>query len=146
MLKPKLSEDVKTAMKAGNALERDTLRLLQSEIQKREVALGRDLTPEEQLDACAKSVKTRQESIEQFDKAGRKDLADKERAEMAVLQRYLPKVKDEAETRALVQALIGELKLTAKKDVGVLMKAVMAKHKGEVDGKLVQKFAGELLP
>lgn len=146
MLKQKLAEDVKAAMKAGNALERDTLRLLQSEIQKREVALGRDLSPEEQLDACAKAVKTRQESIEQFDKAGRKDLADKERAESAVLQRYLPKVKDEAETRALVQALVAELKLTAKKDVGVLMKAVMAKHKGEVDGKLVQRFAGELLP
>jgi uncharacterized protein YqeY len=146
MLKQKLGEDVKAAMKAGNALERDTLRLLQADIQKREVALGRDLSPEEQLDACAKAVKTRQESIEQFDKAGRKDLADKERAEMAVLQRYLPKVRDEAETRALVQALIAELKLTAKKDVGVLMKAVMAKHKGEVDGKLVQKIAGEILP
>jgi uncharacterized protein YqeY len=146
MLKQKLGEDVKAAMKAGNALERDTLRLLQADIQKREVALGRDLSPEEQLDACAKAVKTRQESIEQFDKAGRKDLADKERAEMAVLQRYLPKVRDEAETRALVQALIAELKVTAKKDVGVLMKAVMAKHKGEVDGKLVQKIAGEILP
>jgi uncharacterized protein YqeY len=146
MLKQKLGEDVKAAMKAGNALERDTLRLLQADIQKREVALGRDLSPEEQLDACAKAVKTRQESIEQFDKAGRKDLADKERAESAVLQRYLPKVMDEAQTRALVQALIAELKLTAKKDVGVLMKAVMAKHKGEVDGKLVQKIAGEILP
>ncbi|MBM3977604.1 MAG: GatB/YqeY domain-containing protein [Planctomycetes bacterium] len=145
MLKQKLGEDVKTAMKAGQTLERDTLRLLQAEIQKREVALGRDLTPEEQLDACAKAVKTRQESIEQFDKAGRKDLADKERAEMAVLQRYLPKVLDEAQTRALVQGLIAELKIGAKKDLGVLMKALLARHKGEVDGKLVQKVAGELL-
>jgi uncharacterized protein YqeY len=146
MLKQKLADDVKTAMKSGNTVVRDTLRLLQADIQKREVALNRDLTPEEQLDTCAKAVKTRQESIEQYDKAGRKDLADKERAEMAVLRGYLPAVRDEAGTRELVQALITELKLTSKKDVGTLMKAVMAKHKGEVDGKLVQQVVGELLP
>jgi uncharacterized protein YqeY len=72
-------------------------------------------------------------------------LVAKETAELEVVRRYLPRQLNEDETRGLVQRLIGELKITSKKDVGVLMKAVMARYKGEVDGKLVQKVASELL-
>ena len=91
------------------------------------------------------AAKTRQESIEQFSKAGRADLVAKETDELAIVRRYLPRLLSEDETRSVVQRLIAELSISSKKDVGVLMKAVMAKHKGEVDGKLVQKLASELL-
>jgi uncharacterized protein YqeY len=93
-----------------------------------------------------KAVKTRQQSIDEFTKAGRSDLAEKEKAEQAIVQSYLPKALSEEETRAIIQATIAELKITSKKDIGMLMKPLLAKYKGQIDGKAVQRIAGELLP
>jgi uncharacterized protein YqeY len=145
-LRQRIEQDVKTAMKEQRALERDTLRMVLAAMKKDEMDLGRELGPEDELAAVLRAVKTRQESVEQFEKAGRTDLVAKERAEIDVVQRYLPKQRSEAETRALVQGLAGELGLSSKKDLGTLMKAVMARHKGEVDGKIVQRIAAEILP
>jgi uncharacterized protein YqeY len=91
-------------------------------------------------------AKTRQESIDQFGKAGRADLVAKESAELEVIRRYLPKALSEAETRALVGQLVAELGIASKKDLGRLMKELMVRHKGAVDGKLAQRIAGELVP
>ena len=77
--------------------------------------------------------------------AGRADLSAKEKAELAVIQAYLPKAMSEAEAKAAIQALAKEMNLTSKKDMGTLMKAAMAKHKGSLDGKLAQKVLGEIL-
>jgi len=141
----KLQDDMKAAMKSGDTVTRDTLRLVISDIKKREVDLTKDLSDEEELAVLTKSVKSREDSVTQYDANARKDLADKERAEIAVIQRYLPKLLGEAETKTLVAAAIAKLGLTSKKDLGQVMKAVLADHKGQVDGKLVQKCAGELL-
>jgi uncharacterized protein YqeY len=141
----KLQADVKTAMLAKDEVTRDTLRMLISAVKKHELEGGQQITDELTLSTLQSAAKTRQESIDQFAKAGRPDLVAKETAELAVVRRYLPTQLNEDQVRGLVQRLIGELKLTSKKDVGVLMKAVMAKYKGEVDGKLVQKIAGEIL-
>jgi len=142
----KLQADVKTAMLAKDEVTRDTLRMLIAAVKKHELEGGKQITDELTLATLQSAAKTRQESIDQFAKAGRNDLVAKETAELAVVRRYLPTQLNEDQVRGLVQRLIGELKLTSKKDVGVLMKAVMAKYKGEVDGKLVQKLAAELLP
>ena len=91
-------------------------------------------------------VKQRQQSIDDYEGAGRSDLAVKERAEQAVLQAYLPKAMDEAAARVALQALIAESGATSKKDMGLVMKGVMAKYRGQLDGKLAQKLLGELLP
>jgi uncharacterized protein YqeY len=107
--------------------------------------LGQDLAEADELAVLRRAVKTRQDSVEQYGKAGRTDLADKEAAEIKVLEGYLPRTLDEAQTRELVTDLVAELGISSKKDVGVLMKAIMARHKGEVEGKLVQKVASELL-
>jgi uncharacterized protein YqeY len=136
---------MKQAMKAGDALTRDTLRLVITDLKKRELDLARDLSPEEELAVLQKCVKSREDSVAQYDGAGRKDLADRERGEIGVIRRYLPTMLSEAETRALVEASIRKLGLSSKKDLGQVMKAVLADHKGKVDGKLVQKLAGELL-
>jgi len=134
-------------MRERNDVARDTLRLLLSDLKKRGVDLQKDeLTPDEELSVVQKAQKTRQESIEQFDKAGRTDLASKERAELAVIQGYLPKMMSEDEARTAVKSLIAELKITSKKDMGALMKPLMAKYKGLIDGKTAQKIIGELLP
>lgn len=142
----KLQEDMKAAMKAADTVTRDTLRLVISDIKKREVDLKKEALDEtEELAVLTKAVKSREDSVTQYDANARKDLADKERAEIAVIQRYLPKLLGEAETKALVAAAIAKLGLTSKKDLGQVMKAVLADNKGAVDGKLVQKCAGELL-
>ncbi len=141
----KLQADVKTAMLAKDEVTRDTLRLLISAVKKHELEGGKEITDELTLSTLQNAAKTRQESIDQFSKAGREDLATKERAELEVVRRYLPRQLTEDETRGVVQRLISELKITSKKDVGVLMKAVMARYKNEVDGKTVQKVAGEYL-
>jgi uncharacterized protein YqeY len=144
-LKATLEADVKTAMLAKNEVVRDTLRLLLSEFKRIEVQDGGTLTPEIEQAVLMKAAKQRQQSIDEFDKAGRKDLSDKERAELAVIQGYLPKSMTEAEAKAAVQAVATELGLTSKKDMGTVMKAAMAKHKGSLDGKMAQKVLGEIL-
>jgi uncharacterized protein YqeY len=145
-LKARLEADLKQAMLQKNETARDTLRLLLSEFKRLEVQEGRTLTPEIEQDVLLKAVKQRQQSIDEFEKAARTDLAQKERAEQLVIQGYLPKQLSEAETRAVVQGMIAELKIASKKDIGQLMKPLMGKYKGQIDGKLVQKIAGELLP
>ena len=141
----KLQGDMKAAMKSGDALTRDTLRLVITDLKKKELDLSRELAADEELSVLQKAVKTREESVAQYDGAGRKDLADRERAEIAVIRRYLPAMLSEDEARSIVGRTIERLGVSSKKDLGQVMKAVLAEHKGKLDGKLVQKLAGELL-
>ena len=142
----RIETDLKQAMRDRNEVARDTLRMVLNDLKKKQAELSKDdLSSDEEQAVLLRAVKTRQESIEQYDKAGRADLSAKERAEVAVVEAYLPKKMSEAETRAVVGALIAELGLTSKKDVGLLMKPLMARYKAQVDGKLVQRIAGEML-
>lgn len=138
-------EDLKTAMKARDEVGKRTLRMLKSELGKKEIDLGRALTDDDALGVLTAQVKARRDSIEAYDGAGRKDLADAEREELVVLERYLPKQLDEAEARAAIEAIAKELGLTSKKEMGRLMKEIMARHKGAIDGKVASKIAGQLL-
>lgn len=144
-LKEKLEADVKAAMIAKNEVARDTLRLLLAEFKRLDVQEGKTITPEIEQDVLLKAVKMRQQSIAEFEKAGRAELVAKEKAELAVIQSYLPKALTDDEVKAGVRALMTELQISTKKDMGTLMKAVMAKYKGQVDGKKVQGILGELL-
>ena len=144
-LKEKLEGDVKAAMLAKNEVVRDTLRLLPAEFKRLEVQEGKTLTPEIEQDVLLKAAKQRQQSIDEYDKAARADLSAKEKAELAVIQGYLPKAMSEAEAKAAIQSIAKELGLSSKKDMGTVMKAAMAKHKGQLDGKLAQKVLGEIL-
>ena len=144
MLK-KLQDDMKVAMKSGDTLTRDSLRLAIADLKKKELDLTRELNPEEELEVLLKCVKTRADSVQQYSAAGRSDLADREKAEIGVIRRYLPQLLPEAETKSIVQATITRLGASSKKDLGTVMKTVMAEHKGQIDGKLVQRLAGELL-
>lgn len=144
-LQTQVADDLKGAMRAGDAIKRDTLRMLIAAFKNRRIEKGEELTAEDELAVIAKSVKSRNEAAEQYGANGRPELEAKERAEAEVLSVYLPKGLSEDETREAVQALIAELGLEGKAQMGQLMKAVMAKHKGRVDGKLVSRLAGELL-
>lgn len=142
----RLNDDMKDAMRAGDALRRDVLRMAISAIKNRRIELiVKELEPAEELAVLAKAVKTREESVLAYVQGNRPDLADKERAEIAILEVYLPKKLSEDETRALIEALAKELGVSEKKQLGVLMKAINERHKAVVDGRLASKIAGEIL-
>ncbi|HIF41387.1 MAG TPA: GatB/YqeY domain-containing protein [Planctomycetes bacterium] len=140
-----LSEDVKDAMRAGENLRRDTLRMVLAAMKNRRIEVGEDLDGDQQLAVLLSAVKSRTDSVTQYEANGRQDLADQERAEIEVIQGYLPKQLGEEETAEVVRTKIAELGLTSKKEMGQLMKAIMADHKGTVDGKLVQQVAAQEL-
>jgi hypothetical protein len=144
-VQPRIESDLKTAMRSQNALARDTLRMVIAAFKNRRIELGGDLTEADEIAVLQKAHKSRLDSAEQYDAAGRPELAERERAEAALVESYLPQQLGEDETRALVERLVAELGIAGKQDIGRLMKTVMAEHKGQVDGKLVQRIAGELL-
>lgn len=144
-IRSRVEEDLKRAMRERAEVARDTLRMLLSELKNKEIELGRDLNLDEELAVCQRAVKMRQESIVQFQQGGREDLAARERRELAVVQGYLPQALTEDEVRAALRAILQELGVASKKDLGVAMKALMARHRNRVDGKLAQKLLGEML-
>ncbi|MEL6429895.1 MAG: GatB/YqeY domain-containing protein [Planctomycetota bacterium] len=144
-LETQIQDDMKTAMRAGDALKRDTLRMLIAAMKNERIAVGADLSEDQAQAVIRRGVKSRKDSAQQYRDAGRPELADKEDAEIAILEVYLPQMLDEAATEAAVKAAIDETGATEKCDLGKVMKAVMAAHKGVVDGKLVNQIAGRLL-
>jgi len=133
----RLKSDLKEAMLKGDATAVSTLRMLISQFQYARIQAGRDLTDDDALGLMQRAVRTRRESIEQFEKGGRPELAAKEAAEIAVVERYLPRAMDGAEMAAAVDALLAELQIGAKNDLGRAMKEFMARHRGRADGKAV---------
>jgi uncharacterized protein YqeY len=145
MLIKKIRDDMKAAVKERNSLAANTLRMIIAAVMNEEVKLGKALDDGGVMALIQRGIKTRKESLEQFTKGGRQELADKEAKEIEVLQRYLPKQLDEAVTRALVEKIIAEVGAQHKGDVGKVMRYVMSEHRGEVEGALVQKIVGEIL-
>jgi uncharacterized protein YqeY len=145
-LKQTIDADLKTAMKAREELVRDTLRMVKSELMNREVELGRDLDEGEEIAVLSRAVKTRRDSIAEYEAGGRGDAADKERAEIAIIERYLPQPLDEAALREAITALAAEVGATSKRDMGKVMKALGERYKGRYDGKVASRLIGEMLP
>jgi uncharacterized protein len=133
----RLKADLQAAMKRGDATETATLRMLVSQIQYARIEMKGELKEEDYLAVLQRAVKTRREAIEQYEKGGRPELAAKEKQEIAIVERYLPEAMGPEETARAVDALLQELGLTAKKDLGRAMKEFMARHRGRVDGKAV---------
>ncbi len=139
-LSDQVNTDIATAMKAKDQSRLSALRMLKAAIMNRGVEKGRDLDDAEVVQVVASLVKQRRDSIEQFAKAGRTDLVDKETAEIAVLEKYQPPAATAEEIDAAVAAAIAETGATSAKDMGRVMKAVMAGLAGKtVDGKKVSE-------
>lgn len=147
-LKQKISEDIKSAMKAGDALKKDTLRMLDSmiknaEIEKMKKEVG--LKDEEIIEVLARAIKQRRESAVQYEAGGRMDLAEKEKKETEILSAYMPEQLSEEEVRLAVKEIIANLGATSKAEIGKVMGVAMGKLKGRTDGNLVKKVAEEEL-
>ena len=141
-----LMNDMKSAMKAHDMSKVNTLRGVIAKAKDLTVNAGKEMTDEAVLSVIAKAVKQREESIAQFTAAGRAELAEGEKAEMDVLKVYLPAQLSEEEVAAVVKAVVAETGAASKKDMGRVMKEVMARVKGQADGKLVSKLVGAALP
>ncbi len=139
-LNDQVSADLTAAMKARDASRLSALRMLKAAVMNKSVEKGRDLDDAEVLQVVASLVKQRRDSIEQFAKAGRSDLVEKETGEIAVLQAYLPPSATAEEIDAAVAEAIAETGATSPKDMGKVMKAVMPKLAGKnADGKAVNE-------
>ncbi len=139
-LTDKVNADITAAMKAKDAPRLSALRMLKAALMNKGVEKGRDLEDAEVLQVVSSLVKQRRDSIEQFSKAGRTDLAEKETAEIAVLEQYLPPAATAGEIDEAVAAAITETGAASPKDIGKVMKAVMPKLAGKnADGRTVNE-------
>ena len=139
-LNDQVSAEIAAAMKARDATRLSALRMLKAAVMNKSVEKGRDLEDAEVLQVVASLAKQRRDSIEQFAKAGRTDLVEKETGELAVLQSYLPPSATPEEIDAAVAEAIKETGATSVKDMGKVMKAVMPKLAGKnADGKAVNE-------
>lgn len=141
-LKDRIGEDIKSAMKAKDKVRLETVRGIKKVILEKEVELrpkGIDsLSEEQEIELLAKQAKQRRDSIEQFTKAGRDDLAEKEKQELAILETYLPKQIDDSEVESIVDEIIASVGATSAKDLGKVMGLAMKQLKGKADGKKIQ--------
>ena len=139
-LTDRVNTDITAAMKGKDQARLSALRMLKAAIMNRGVEKGRDLDDTEVLQVVSSLVKQRRDSIEQFTKAGRNDLVEKETGEIGVLEAYLPPAASAEEVEAAVEAAIAETGASSPKDMGKVMKAVMPRLAGKnADGKAVNE-------
>jgi uncharacterized protein YqeY len=139
-LKQQIISDMVAAMKAKDAARTSTLRMVKAAIMNREKEGGGELGDEDVMKLLRTQVKQRRDSVEQYQKGGRPELADKELSEIAVIEEYLPQAASQDEIDAAVAAAIAETGASSMKDMGAVMKAVMPKLAGKnADGKAVSE-------
>lgn len=149
MLKEKLAEDLKSAMRAKDAVRLRTIRalraaLMEKEIEQREGGTA-TLSEKEELAVLQKQAKQRRDAMEQYDEAGRDDLREKEEEELEIIDEYLPRQLSEDEVREIVRDIVASTGAESKADMGKVMGAAMGKLRGRADGRVVQQVAVELL-
>jgi uncharacterized protein YqeY len=141
-LSQQITEDMKMAMREKNTVALNTVRMLKSAIKNAAIEKGgadAELTDPEVMAVVRKEVKKRQDSIEQYEAAGRTELADQEKAEMEVLNGYLPEPLSDEEIAAIVDAAVAEVGATSRKEMGQVMKLVQERTAGRADGKTLSQ-------
>lgn len=144
-IKDQLTEDMKQAMKAHNKVALETIRMARANIKNVEINDKKELTEDEVIAVLMKEVKMRQDSLAEFEKANRTDLIEQAKAEIEVLQKYLPAAMEDDELEALVKAVIAETSAASMKDMGKVMPKVIAKAGGRADGKRINAMVKQLL-
>jgi uncharacterized protein YqeY len=149
-MRQRFTEAMKEAMKSGDKRRLSTVRMIQAGLKDKDIearGAGRGQSTEEEiLGLLQKMIKQRQESIAIYDQAGRKELADQEREEVAVIQSFLPQQMDEGETRAAVQAAIAETGAASMKEMGKVIGQLRGKYAGRMDFGKASALVKELLP
>lgn len=140
-----LNEDMKQAMRAKDKETLQVIRMLKASIQNEQIKKGQDLNDEEELTVLSREMKQRRDSLTEFEKADRTDLAEKVKKEIVIVENYLPAQLSEEEIRAIVQEAVTNTGATSPKEFGKVMGVVMPKVKGKADGNQVNAIVKELL-
>lgn len=141
----KLDDDLKVAMKASESLKVSVLRMAKAALKYRQIEKGEVLSDEDILSVLSGLSKQRRESIEQFSKGGREDLAEKERQELLILQSYLPQQLTSEEIDRIILEAISESSAAGIKDMGKVMRLAIPRMKGAADGKVVSQWVKDIL-
>lgn len=145
-LKDKINADLKEAMKSGDKIRLQTVRSIRALILEFEKSgANREMTEEDEIKLLTSAAKKRKDAIEQYRNAGREDLAEKEEAELKIIETYLPEQLSEEEIEEKVKEIAAKVGATEKKDFGKLMGAAMKELKGKADGNLIRKAAEKIL-
>jgi hypothetical protein len=132
-MREQINDDLKTAMRSGETVRRDTIRLLTAALKQREVDERKTLTDADVLAVIEKMIKQRRDSISQFEQGGRQDLADKEKLELTLLQTYMPQAMGEDELAAAIAAAVAESGAAGPADMGKVMAVLKPKLAGRAD-------------
>jgi hypothetical protein len=144
-LQEKLNDDYKVAVKAGDKLRLETIRLLRAQLKDEQIDKRRILTTDEEIAVLSNAAKKRREAIELYKQANRDDLLEKEMTELAIISEYLPKALSSEALSQLVDAAIKEAGAASASDMGKVMAKIMPQIKGRADGKVVQQMVRERL-
>jgi uncharacterized protein YqeY len=144
-LREKLDEDLKSAMRAKDSLRMNTVRALKSAVKYREIELMKPLDDAGILGVMATEIKRRRDSVEQYRAGNRADLADKEEAEIKILQEFLPQQLTREEVEAKVAEVVARVGAQGPKDMGAVMKALLPEVQGRADGKVVSELVKQRL-
>lgn len=147
-LQEQLVNDMKEAMKSGDSVKVSTIRMLKAAIKNKEIEKGGTsykLSDKETLEVIVTAIKQRKDSIEQFTKGHRLDLADKEKKELEILQAYMPPQMSDEDVKAEVKKAIAETSASSQKDMGKVMKVLMPRIAGRADGAVVNRIVRELI-
>jgi uncharacterized protein len=144
-LREKLDEDLKSAMRAKDSLRMNTVRALKSAVKYREIELMKPLDDAGILGVMATEIKRRRDSVEQYRAGARADLADKEEAEIKILQEFLPQQLTREEVEAKVAEVVARVGAQGPKDMGAVMKALLPEVQGRADGKVVSELVKQRL-
>jgi uncharacterized protein YqeY len=146
-LKEKINEDLKSAMKSGDKVRLETIRMLRAQVLEFDKSgTGRAMSEEDDMKILLSAVKKRRESIELYEKAGRTELAAVEKKEIEIIQEYLPKQMDPVEAEKIIIRIISDSGAVSSKDMGKVMPAIMKELKGKIDGKIINEIVKQKLP
>jgi uncharacterized protein len=143
MLKEKLQQDIKDALKSGDSKKRMVLGMVLSAIKNKEIEKRSELGDDDTISVIASEIKKRKDSVEQFEKGGRPELAEGERKESEILMAYMPEQMSDEEVKDEVKKAISSTGASGPKDMGKVIGAVMAKIKGKADGQIVSNLVKE---
>jgi uncharacterized protein YqeY len=144
-LRERIQTEIRAAMRSGESLRRDTLRMAENSIYNAEKTQHRTLSDEDVVAILSREVRTRRESVDAFRKGGRQDLVDKEEAEIAILQDFLPAQLDDDALRALVDEAVAATGASSARDMGKVMGWLSPRTKGRADGRRVAELAAQAL-
>ena len=144
-LKEQLTKDLQDAMRSGDELKKSTIRMVRAAIKNAEIAQIGELDEAGVQNVMRKEIKQRRESADEYERHNRLDLSEKERAEAALIEAYLPQQMSEADIEAEVRAIVGEVGASGPKDMNKVMPVAMSRLKGRAEGRLVNKVVTSIL-